>query len=81
MMDQEFDKVEDKNNMVEINTTAASKHVGKIERYTRTIKEQSQALVSDIHFEILPRQVVIHLLYFVVLWLNSLPAATGVSEQ
>ncbi len=30
MMDQEFNKIEDGNNMVEINTTAACEHVGKI---------------------------------------------------
>jgi hypothetical protein len=38
MMDQEFDKVEDTCEMVEINTNAAHKHVGKIERYIRLIK-------------------------------------------
>jgi hypothetical protein len=38
MMDQEFDKVEDACNMVEINTTAAREHVGEIERFIRTIK-------------------------------------------
>jgi hypothetical protein len=81
MMDQEFHKIEDKTDMVEINTTAARKHIGKTECYIRTIKEQSQALVSDLPFEVLPCQVIIHLLYFAVLWLNSLPAAAGVSEQ
>ncbi len=81
MMDQEFNKVEDACNMVEINTTAAREHVGEIERFIRTIKERSRALVSDLPYTLLPCQVVIHLIYFAVLWLNSLPAAAGVSEK
>ncbi len=81
MMDQEFDKVKDACKMVEINTTAARKHVGKIERFIRTIKERSRALVLDLPYTMLPCQVVIHLVYFAVLWLNSLPAAAGVSDK
>jgi hypothetical protein len=81
MMDQEFDKVEDACNMVEINTTAAPEHVGKIKRFIRTIEECSHAPVLDLTYTLLPCQVVIHLVYFAVLWLNSLPAATGVSDK
>jgi hypothetical protein len=74
-MDQEFDKVEVTCNTVEINTTAAREHVRDI----RTIKEQGRAIVSDLPYTILPRQVTIHLIYFAVLWLNSVPAAAEVS--
>jgi hypothetical protein len=61
MMDQEFDKIEGAINMVEIITTTTREHIGKVEPFIRTIKEQSQALVLDLPFKILPRQVVIHL--------------------
>ena len=81
MMDQEFDKFKDTCKMVEINTTAARKHVSKIERYIRLIKERSRALVSDLPFTKLPCQVVIHHVYFDILWLNSLPATVGVSNK
>jgi hypothetical protein len=81
MMDQEFDKVEEACDMVEINTTAARKHVGEIERFIRTIKERSRALMSDLPYNILLHQITIHLVYFAVLWLNSLPAAAGVSKK
>jgi hypothetical protein len=81
MLDREFDKVEDTCNMVEINTTAACKHVGEIERFIRTIKERGRALMSDLPYEFLPRQVTIHLVYFAVLWLNSLLTAAGVSDK
>ncbi len=81
MMDQEFDKVEEACDTVEINTTATREHVGEIERFIHTIKERSRALVSDLPYNILPRQITIHLVYFAVLWLNSLPAATKVSKK
>jgi hypothetical protein len=81
MMDQEFDKVKDACDMGAINTTTAHKHVGEIERFIHTIKERSCALVSDLPYTPLPCQVVIHLVYFAVLWLNSLPAATRVSDK
>ncbi len=81
MMDQEFDKVKEACDMVEINTTAAREHVREIKRFIRTIKECSRALVSDIPYNILPRQITIHLVYFAVLWLNSLPAAARVSKK
>ncbi len=81
MMYQEFDKVKDTNEMVEINTTAARKHVSKIKRYICTAKECSRALMLDLPFTVLPRQVIIHLVYFAVLWPNSLPAAAGVSDK
>jgi hypothetical protein len=81
MMDQEFDKIEEKTDMVEITTTAAHEHIGKIECYNRTIKERNQALMSDLPFKVLHRQVIIHLVYFASLWLNSLPMAAGVSNN
>jgi hypothetical protein len=81
MMDQEFDKVENIVHMVQINTTAAHKHVGEIKCNIRVIMERSCAIVSNLHYKILPRQVVIHLVYFSLLWLNSLPSAVGVLEK
>jgi hypothetical protein len=81
MMDQEFDRVKEACDMVEINTTVAHKHVGEIKWFIRTIKERSRTLMSDLLYNILPRQITILLVYFAVLWLNSLPAAAGVSKK
>jgi hypothetical protein len=81
MMDQEFDKVKEACKMVKLNTTAAGKHVGEIKRFIQTIKEHSRALVLDLPYAKLHLQVVIHLVYFAVLWLNSLPVAAGVSDK
>jgi hypothetical protein len=81
MIDQEFNKVKDACKMVEINTTVARKQVGEIKRYIQTIEERSHTLVSDLPYTKLPHQVFIHLVYFAVLWLNSLPVAAGVSDR
>jgi hypothetical protein len=81
MMDQEFDKVKDADEMVEINTTATCKQVSKIKQYIHVAKERSHALVLDLPFTVLPHQVIIHLVYFAVLWLYSLPVAARVSNK
>jgi hypothetical protein len=66
MMDQEFDKVKDACEIVDINTTAVRKHVNEIKCFICTIEERSRALVSDLPYTPLPCQVVIHLVYFAV---------------
>ncbi len=81
MMDQEFDKVKDTCMMVKLITTTAREHAGEIKRYIQTITERSHTLMSDPPYTKLPHQVVIHLVYFAVLWLNSLPEAAGVSDK
>jgi hypothetical protein len=74
MIDQEFDKFEDKIDMVEINTTAACARLNASSKQIRS----AAGLWSQTSHSILPQQVIIHLVYFAVLWLNSLSAAAGV---
>jgi len=79
-MDQEFDKVENEIGLVEVNTSAAREHVGEIERMIRVIKERARGISATLPYSYLPRQMVIHLIYFVVLCLNSVPSALGISQ-
>jgi hypothetical protein len=81
MIDQDFDKAKDTCKMVEINDTAVNKHVGEIKQFIQAIKEHSCALMLVLPYTNLPRQVVIHPVYFAVPWLNSLPVAAGVSDK
>ena len=48
MMDMEFEKVKDDKGMelIDVNTTAARKHVGEIKRGIRYLKERSRCSVS-----------------------------------
>ena len=79
-MDQEFDKIVDEVPKLEINTTEAREHVGEIERTIRTVKERSPVVVSYQPYAILPKPIVIHLVYFSILWLNKKPNKIGISQ-
>ncbi len=80
MMDQEFEKLQEKLGVIEVNTTAACKHVGEIERSNRMVQEQSRAICSLLPYSILPKQVVIHMIYFVVMFLNCDVTKLGISD-
>ena len=80
-MDMEFEKIADKVELAEINTTAAREHVGEIERQIRLVKERSRATVSVLPFKSLHKQITIHLVYFSVFWLNAIPNKKGISEH
>ncbi len=79
-MDQEFEKLKEKIGLIEINTTAARKHVGEIERSNRMIQERSRAICSLLPYSILPKQVVIHMVYFVVTFLNCEAIKLGILD-
>ena len=81
LMDQEFDKVEELIPQVECNTTAAREHVGDIERQHRTIKERARTVRSSLPFTYLPKDIVIHLVYFACFWLNAFPHPKGISAN
>ena len=82
-MDQEFDKIVDQMEMVIVNTTAAREHVTDAERGIRCIKDSGRCTVAElrrIEITALPKQVIIHIVYFAVFWLNAPPATNGISE-
>ena len=59
LMDKEFDKVQEHLPYLQINTTAAREHVGKIERETRQVKERTRCTTSEFSFEHIPTMVLI----------------------
>ena len=69
LMDNEFEKVRDHIPSVDLNTPAASEHIGEIERRIRLIKERARGIVCTLPYPQLPQQIVIHLMHFVVMWL------------
>ena len=81
LMDEEFDKVESEVRLVQINTTAAREHGGKMERGIRLIKERAWGFISTCKFTVLPRQFRIHLLYFYFMWLNATPKPNGILDK
>ena len=82
-MDQEFDKIVDQMEMAIVNTTAAREHVTDAERGIRCIKDSGRCTMAELRrigIITLPKQVIIHIVYFVVFWLNAPPATNGISE-
>ena len=81
-MDMEFELLINKMDDFVINTTAAREHVGDIERMIRTVKELCCSVVSKLPYkDCMPDQFIIHLIYFVMMWINAFPADNGVSEN
>ena len=70
LMDMEFEKIMDEIDMAIVNTTRAREYVTDCKRGIRTIKETARYTVSGlrrVEIRILPKQVIIHLIYFVVM--------------
>jgi len=54
--------------------------VAEIERWIRTIKERAQCALATMPFRRLPNMILIHLLYFLTMWLNNFPSKMGISS-
>ena len=67
--------------LFQVNTTAAREHVGKIERGIRVAKERSRGVITNLSFASFYKIIVIHLIYFVLLWLNYFLSTQGISEK
>ena len=80
LMDNEFEKIKDHVHAT-LNTTAASEHVGEIERRIRVIKERCRGIICTLPYAQIPRIMLIYLLHHVVMWLNNFPAANGISDR
>ena len=73
LMDQEFEKVAPDMDLALVNTTAAREHVVEVEREIRTIKEGTRSTVSTLRkigVKTLPKQMIIHVVYFSAFWSN-----------
>ena len=66
---------------MDINTTAAKEHVGKIECMIRIIKNIYQEIVSTLSCKTLPNQFFIHMIHYAVIFLNFMLDFQVVSEH
>ncbi len=81
MMDMEFDKLRNLLAHVALNTTSAREHVGKIEQKIRVIKERARGTINTLPYKKLPRLMVMELLHFCVMWMNSFPVRSGIPDK
>ena len=80
LMDMEFTPLESSVTSTNINTTAAREHVGDIERAIRVVKERARSTVAELPYKsCMPDAMVIELIYFVVMWMNSVVSDNGAS--
>ncbi|KAL7447969.1 hypothetical protein ACHAXS_000114, partial [Conticribra weissflogii] len=76
-----FEAVRDKVPGIVVNTTGANEHVWEIEQKIRVIKERAQGMLTTHPFKMLPKRILIELIYFHVLWMNAFPVRNGISER
>ncbi|KAL7578765.1 hypothetical protein ACA910_015995 [Epithemia clementina (nom. ined.)] len=61
-----------RNDGITLNTTSRAEHVGEIERYIQTIKEQMRGNYNVLPFKKIPRIMLIEMAKHAVFWLNAL---------
>jgi hypothetical protein len=55
--------------------------VGGNKRKIRVIKERARGTFSTLPYEMLPKLIIIELMHFCAMWMNSFPVKVGVSEK
>ena len=55
LIDMDFEKVADDLELVQVNTTAAREHVGKIDQVFRVVKEQARSVIVNLLFKSLKK--------------------------
>ena len=81
LMDWEFECLQETMlGTSDLNKTAADKHVPDIDRQIWLLNERAHAIRSRLPFQKLPGRITIELIVFVVLWINSFPPESEVSQ-
>ncbi len=73
LMDMEFEKLKSMMPHMALNTTAAREHIREVEQKIRVIKERARGTFNTLPYKKLPKLIVIELLHFCVMWMNSFP--------
>jgi hypothetical protein len=81
LMDYEFECLKTLMPNVTLNTMAVSELVGEIERKIRVIKERARCTVNTLPYPTLPNLMLIELMHFCDMWMNSFPVKSGISEK
>ena len=67
--------------VVLLNTASDLEHVPEIERQHRVIKERAIACRHSLPFKMVPKIMIIEMIYNCVLWINVFPPKGGVSAS
>ena len=80
-MDDKFKKVNNLLSIVEVNTTAARKHVSRIEHKHCTIKDVVRSMNTNLPFAWLPRKILVALVYTIIFCRNIWPNKLGILDS
>jgi hypothetical protein len=81
-MDIEFEKLKPMLPEIVLNTTAAHEHEGMVERKIRVLKERAHGTFNTLlPYPKLTKMMVIELMHFCAMWMNSFPVRSGISEK
>ena len=72
LTDMEFEKVAEILGNVEVSIASSREHVGDVERRIRIAKERGREIYNTLTYSYLPSNIIIHLVYFIVMWSNTL---------
>ena len=81
LMDMEFQCLQPLMPQIIVNTTAANEHVAEIERRIRVVKERARGIINTLPYPRLPKRMIVELMHFVTMWLNSFPVKGGISQK
>jgi hypothetical protein len=85
LTDSEFDTPGKRESLagegVALDSTGRDKHVGDIECYVQTVKEQMHATYNTLPFMHMPPRLVIEMAKQAIFWLHSFPRVDGVSNH
>ena len=77
-MDMEFDRVAELLGNIEVNIRAAREHMGEVERMYQNVNQRGRGFDNALPCSYLPAHMIIHLVHFIVMWLNELTAGRGI---
>ncbi len=81
LIDIEFEKLKPTMPEIVLNTTATREHEGMVERKIRVLKERARGTFNTLPYPKLPKMMVIELMHFCAMWMNSFPMRLGISEK
>ena len=64
--------------LVQVKIKVAGKKVGEIEQGIRVVKEQARSVIANLLFTSLHKKIMIHLIYFMVMWFNAFLSTQGI---
>ncbi len=77
LMDIDFEKLKPMLPEIALNTTAAREHKGMVKRKIRVLKERARGTFNTLPYPKLPKVMVIELMHFCAMWINSFPVRLG----